>query len=171
MTTEYQLTREEEAYERLLEEKGEMLSKPARTVLGEANRAAYKECMVRSYCFQPQEYEEAMEKMRLAATDFTSQDRELLAEVVHAAKAASASIGPNDRTPIGHKVNRGDVHWYYRMVSVMVEEILQGETIRQNLEALWDRFVLTIKGLRMLVPRSVRWRSNWRKRDRETGQT
>jgi hypothetical protein len=171
MTTEYQLTREEEAYERLLDEKGEMLSEPARTVLGEATRAAYKECMVRSYCFQPQEYEEAMEKMRLAATEFTSQDRELLAELVHAAKAAYASIDPKDRTPIGHKVNRGDVHWYYRMVSAMVEEILQGETIRQNLETLWDRFVLAIKGLRMLVPRSVRWRSNWRKRDRETGQT
>jgi hypothetical protein len=41
----------------------------------------------------------------------------------------------------------------------LVEEILQGETIRQNLEALWDRFVLAIKGLRMLVPRSLRWRS------------
>jgi len=171
MTTEYQLTREEEAYERLLEEKGEMLSKPARTVLDEANLAAYKECMVRSYCFQPQEYEEAMEKMGLAATEFTSQDRELLAEVVHAAKAASASIGPNDRTPVGYELYRGDVPRYYSMVSNMVEEILLGETIRQNLEALWDRFVLAIKRLRMLVPRSVRWRSNWRKRGRETGQT
>ncbi len=153
MTTEYQPTREEEAYGRLFKEKKEMLSRAARAVLAEAEQAAYTECMVRSYSFQPEEYEEAMEKMHLAATELTSEDRELLAKLMHAAKAASASIDPNDRTPVGHKVDRGDVHWYYRMVSVMVEEILQGETVKQNLEALWDRFILAIKGLRMLVPR------------------
>jgi hypothetical protein len=127
MTTEYQ-TMQEEAYGRLLEEKQEMLSEPARTVLAEAEWAAYKECMVRSYCLQPQEYEEAMEKMRLAAAELTGHDCELLAELVHAAKAAAASIDPNDETLVGHKVHRGHVYWYYRMVSGMVEEILQGET-------------------------------------------
>ena len=59
MTTEHQTTPEEEAYQRLLDEVWETLSEPAQTVIEEAQSAAYATNMVHSYCFQPEEYEEA----------------------------------------------------------------------------------------------------------------
>jgi hypothetical protein len=124
MTTEHQTTREEEAYWRLLEEME--LSKAARTVLEEAQSAAYRANMVRSYCFQPEEYEEAMEKMRLAATKLSDRECERLAKLWRAALAAAASIDADDfETPAGRRVYSGDLHYYYRMVSGMVEQILQ----------------------------------------------
>ena len=112
MTTEYRSTREEEAYGRLLEETEGSLSGAARTVLGEAQSAAYKAYMVRSYCFQwHMEYDEAMDRMRLAAAELTDRDRELLAWLRHAALAAAASIDPDDETPAGHRVYLGALHW------------------------------------------------------------
>ncbi len=126
MTTECQMTPEEEAYGRILEEKEEMLSEVACNILAEAESVAYAEYMVRNYCFQPEEYDEAMEKMRLAAAKLTDWDRELLAELVRAAKAAAASIDPDDATPAGRGVYLGYFHHYYKMVSDMVEYTLQG---------------------------------------------
>jgi len=124
MTTEHQTTREEEAYWRLREEME--LSKAARTVLEEAQSAAYRANMVYSYCFQPEEHEEAMEKMRLAATKLTNRDPELLAQLWRAALAAAASIdADNFESPAGRRVYSGDLHWFYRMASSMVEKILQ----------------------------------------------
>jgi hypothetical protein len=128
MTTEYQSTPEEEAYGRLLDEKWQMLSGAARTVLSEAQSAAYADNLVRSYCFGPEDYGEAMEKMRLATAELAGQDREILVEIVGATRAAAASIDQEDRTPAGHKVDRGDVRWYYTMVSGMVEESIKDET-------------------------------------------
>jgi hypothetical protein len=124
MTTEYQLTRQEEAYRRLLEEKKEMLSWAARAVLAEATRAAYEANMMHNGGLQPEKYDEAMEKMHLAAAGLTGRDCELLAEFVKAGYLAALSIDSNDVRPAGYRVYGRDVHWYYRMVSGMVEEIV-----------------------------------------------
>lgn len=125
MTTEHQTTQLEEAYGQLLDRIWETLSEPARTILGEAQSAAYAENLVRSYCFQPVEYEEAMDRMRLAAVELSDHDPQLLAKVWRAALAAAASIDADDyETPAGHRVYSGNLHCYYRMLSGMVEEIL-----------------------------------------------
>ncbi len=67
-------TMEEKAYEGLLDQKLETLSEAARNILGEATTEAYKYNLVRSYAYQPQEYDEAMERMRFAATGITGRD-------------------------------------------------------------------------------------------------
>jgi hypothetical protein len=126
MTTEHQTTREEEAFEQLLEEAREMLSEPARTIFGEAQYTAYAGHMVNSFCLGQEEYEEAMEKMRLAATELTDREHKLLAKLWRAALAAATSIDSEDfETLTGHHVYSGDLHWYYRMLSGMIEDILQ----------------------------------------------
>ncbi len=126
MTPEHQATPEEEAYGRVLDETWEMFPGAARTIIGEAQSAAYAANMVRSYSFQPEEYEEAMEKMRLAAAELSDRECELLAKLWRAALAAAASIDSEDfETLAGYRVYSGDLHWYYRMLSGMVEEILQ----------------------------------------------
>jgi hypothetical protein len=132
MTTEHQTTPEEEAYGHLLDETWELLSEVARTILKEAQSVAYAEHMVRSYCLQVEEYEEAMEKMRLAAAGLTHEDRELLAKLVRAAISACASIDPFDYdTLTGHGVYGANLHWYYRSESGMVGDILY-EQISQS---------------------------------------
>jgi hypothetical protein len=135
VTTKHQRTREEEAYGQLLEEIWEKLSEPAHAVLGEAQSAAYAENMVRSYCFQPEEYEETLEKMRLAAAKLTEREHKLLANLWRAALAAAASIDSEDfETLAGYRVYRGDLHRYYRMLSGMVEDILE-EKMSEKREA------------------------------------
>jgi hypothetical protein len=147
MTTEHQTTREEEAYGRLLDEIWEKLSEPARAVIEEAQSAAYAANMVRSYCFQPEEYEEAMDKMRLATVGLTDGEHKLLAMFWRAALAAAASIDSEDfETLAGYRVYSGDLHWYYRMFSGMVEKILEEkrlaelrkEIVEQEPENIWD---------------------------------
>ena len=118
-------TPEEEAFRNLLEVHQQVLSGLALTILREADTAAYAHNLASNYSYQPEEYEEAMRKMRLAAAKLTAQDRDLLAEIVCAGKAAASSIDPNDETPAGYGVRGGDVHWYHSMASNMVEEILQ----------------------------------------------
>jgi hypothetical protein len=126
MTTKHQTTREEGAYRRLLDEIWEKLSEPARAVIEEAQSAAYAANMVRSYCFQPEECEEAMDKMRLATVGLTDGEHKLLAMFWRAGLAAAASIDSEDfETLAGYRVYSGNVHSYYRMLSRMVEEILQ----------------------------------------------
>jgi hypothetical protein len=85
------------------------------------------------------EYDETMDRMRLPAVELTDRDQELLAKAWRAALAAAASIDPSDcETIAGHRVYSGDVHWYYRLISRMVEEILsekgwsKGEDERQK---------------------------------------
>ena len=146
MTTEDHMTPEEEAYSRLIEEKGEVFSIAAQTVLSEAQWVAYALHLVSNYAFQPQEYEEAMQKMRLAANELTNHDGELLVKLWRAALAAGASIDPDDRTPIGWRVCKGDLHPYYRMLSSMIEDTLQEKeiaelrekTAKMKPEELWD---------------------------------
>ena len=139
MTIEHQATPEEEAYGRLLDEIWGMLSEPARAVLREAHSAAYAANMVHSYSFGPEEYEEAMQKMRYAAAELTDRELELLAKLWRAALAAAASIDPDDETVVGHKVDRGNLHRYYRMFSGMVEEILQEKKIAELHKEMAER--------------------------------
>ena len=147
MTREHQVTPEEEAYGQLLDETWEMLSEPAHTVIGEAQSAAYAANMVRSYCFQPEEYEQTMEKMRLTTAELSNRECELLAKLWRAALAAAASIDSEDfETLAGYRVYSGDLHWYYRMFSGMVEKILEEkrlaelrkEIVEQEPENIWD---------------------------------
>ena len=125
MTTEHQTTPEEEAYERLLEEKWEMLSGAARNLVNEALSAAYIHHLIRNAIFDPADYEEAMEKMHCAATKITGEDLELLARLWRLALAAAASIDPHDSTLAGFRVDAADFHGYYRMLSGMVEEVVE----------------------------------------------
>src|SRR5829696_9054872 len=138
MTPEHQATPEEEAYGNLLHETSEKLSEPARAVIEEAQSAAYGAQMVRNYCFQPEEYDEAMEKMRVAAVELSDRECELLAKIWRAALAAAASIDPSDERLVGYKVDGGDLHWYYRMLSSMVEKILQEKIAEQEPDNIWD---------------------------------
>jgi hypothetical protein len=132
MTNEHLTTREEKAYWRLFEDKDGELSDAARNVLMEADIAAYAANMVRSYCFQPMEYEEAMEKMRLVANELTDRECEPLAKLWRAALAAAASVDPEDfETYAGYRVYRGDLHWFYRMLSGMIERTLQDRRIEK----------------------------------------
>src|SRR5215218_498665 len=125
MRAKYQPTPEEEACRRFYEDSKEILSEAARTIFAAAEAEAYAFCLCRNYAYQPFEYDDAMDKMRLAATQITSRDRELLAKLWRSALAAAASIDPDDETPAGFRVVRGDLHRYYRMASGMVEKILQ----------------------------------------------
>jgi hypothetical protein len=122
---EVKKTPEEEALGELGALNEEVLSKAARTLLREAYIASYAENLVHNYCFGPEEYEEAIQKMRLEATRLTDRDREHLAKIVRAGKAAASSIDPDDQTPAGYKVCRRDVRWYYEMMSYMVDDVLQ----------------------------------------------
>jgi len=125
MTTEHQRTPEEKAYSRFLEEKVDMLSGAARTVLNEADLASYTDNLVHNVSFDPVEYEEAMEKMRLAATEITNRDLELLWRLWRLALAAAASIDPRDRTPAGVRYDAGDLHYFYSVLSGMVREVVK----------------------------------------------
>ena len=99
--------------------------------------AAYAEFMVYSYCFQPQEFEEAMERMVLAVAETTEGDRELLKEFVRRALTASASVDRFDTdTIVGHRVYRYDLHYYYGMVAHMVTETLHEWRRRERLAEL-----------------------------------
>jgi hypothetical protein len=103
----------------------EAFSGAARTILMEADDTADAAWLWHTYIFQGEEYDEAMEKMRLAATELTDLDRELLAQIVSANKDAASSIDPNDITPAGRRVSRGDYHGYYSMFAGMVDEVLK----------------------------------------------
>jgi hypothetical protein len=132
MTTEHQPTPEEEAYGQLLDETWELFSGAARTVIREAQSAAYAANMVRSYCFQPEENDEAMEKLRLSAAKLTDRECKQLAELWRAALAAAASIDSEDFEALaGYRVYSGNLHRYYRMVSSMVEKTLQEKKLAE----------------------------------------
>ncbi len=129
-------TPEEEAYDRLLDETKEILSLAAHTILEEAKTEAYKLILCHNYAYQLNEYDEAMDKMRLAAAKLTDQDCKLLAKLWRAALAAAASIDPDDRTPAGYRVGRGDYHRFYRMVSRMVEKTLRDKEFAELREKI-----------------------------------
>ena len=132
MKTEYQPTPEEEAYRRFFEANKEILSEAARTIFAAAEAEAYKFCLCRNYAYQPFEYDEAMDKMHLAATQITGRDRELFAKLWRSALAAASSVDPDDETPAGFRIVRGDLHRFNRMASGMVEEILQEKRFAES---------------------------------------
>ena len=140
MTTEHQLTPEEEAFDRLLDEKRPLLSDNARELLGLALDEAYKINLVSSYSYQPLEYFMGMEDMVRLAGELGDQEREFSAEVGCAATAAAAALDPEDKRPAGYRVCIGDVHRYFDMVSGMIEEALEPKTDREREEVrvgLW----------------------------------
>lgn len=118
-------TPEEEAYGKLLCEKRKTLSKAAHNLLLEAHHAAYAETLVYNYLLSNEEYDEAVEKMGLAATELTDKDREALVKIAHAGMLAARSIDPDDFRPVGYKVEQGDYHYYYSMVSNMIKRTLR----------------------------------------------
>ena len=79
MTEDRLVTPEEEAFGHLMEVNKELLSAADRTILEEASSASYAHSLASNYSFQPEEYEEAMGKMRLAAAELTDRDRKLFA--------------------------------------------------------------------------------------------
>ncbi len=124
MKNAYRKTPEEKAYGRLLDDSEEVLSESARTVLEKAHATAYAGNLVRNYCLQPEEYDEAMAEMRRAAAELTDRECKLLARIWRTALAAAASIDPDDHTHIGYGVYLVDLHHYYRVASGMVEDTL-----------------------------------------------
>jgi hypothetical protein len=131
MTTVHQATQQEKVYEQFRDEYWEVLSEQARILIGWAETTADAVHLTRNYSFQwPEEYDEAMNRMRLAAAILTERDQELLAKLWRLALAAAASIDPHDfPTPAGYRVSRGDFHDYYKMVSGMVESVLREKNI------------------------------------------
>jgi hypothetical protein len=143
MTTEHQRTPEEEAFDRILDEKWTLLSEHARELIGLALHEAYKYNLIRSYAYQPFEYFMGMEDMVRLAGELTGDEREILAEVGRAAGATAATIDPEDERPAGYKVCRGDVHDYYAMAASMIEEALKPETDMEREDArvrLWEDY-------------------------------
>ena len=106
MTTEYRKTREEEAFEKLLDEKRDLLSGDALELVGTAQYEAYKYNLIKNYAYQPFEYFMGMEDMVRLSGELTGQERKIIAAVGRAATAAAAAIGPEDERPAGHKVCR-----------------------------------------------------------------
>lgn len=125
MTTKHQMTREERAFHHRFREQSDSLSRAAHRLLEEASEAASRRCMADSYSYQDVEYEMALENMRLAATEPTDLDCEGLTKLWRYALAAAASMDHYDyETVVGRHVYPADLYSYYRMVSVMVEEVL-----------------------------------------------
>ena len=125
-TQEVKITPEEQALGKLWEETKGVLSEAARNLVSEAHTASYALYLACSLSYGPEDCEEAVQKMSLEATRLTDSDREHLAKIVRAGEAAASSIDPDDQTPAGHKVWRGDVHCYYQMMSALVDDALDG---------------------------------------------
>ena len=143
MTTEYRKTREEEAFERLLDEKRDLLSEDALELVGTAQDEAYKYNLVRTYSCQPFEYFMGMEDMVRLSGELSYQEREIIVAVGGAAAVAAAAIDPEDQRLAGYRVYGGDVHDYYEMVSGMIEKALEPKTEHERVEArvgLWVEY-------------------------------
>ena len=126
LTTKDQMTQAEQALGRTLDKVAPKLSEPAHDLLSEARGASYAAWLEPGSPLQPEEYEETEKKLCSAAARLTDQDRELLAEVARAHKAASDSIDPDMATYHGHRVIRDHNHGYYKMVYGLIEDILGG---------------------------------------------
>jgi hypothetical protein len=131
MTTVHQTTQEEKAYIQFREDYWEGLSEPARTLIGVAQDVASTEHLD-NFLLQPEQHDEAMEEMCLAAAGLSDREYELLAKLWRVALAAAASIYPDDFWPFtGYRTDRGDLHYYYRTVSGMIETILEEKIIAE----------------------------------------
>ena len=126
MTTKDQMTQAEESLQRILDRVAPKLSEPAHDLLSEARGASYAAWLEPGSPLQPEEYEETEKKLCSAAAKVTDQDRELLAEVALAHKAASDSIDPDVATYHGYRVIRNHYHGYYNVVYGLIEDTLGG---------------------------------------------
>ena len=100
--------------------------------------------LCRNYAFRPEEFFIADHNMLYLAYALTERDREVLAEVVRAAKAASDSLDEDDfETPVGFRIFVGHLHGYYAAIASMVEMALK-PTDRYEIWAeqfeLWREF-------------------------------
>lgn len=145
MNNEYQVTPEAKAFRRLVSEHWESLSDPARTVLEEAHLTAHLYYMVSTYNFEvPGKFDRAIDRMHHAAAMITDREHKVLVEVWRAALTAAASVDPEDfETLVGRRAYAADLHGYYRMLSSMVETVLQekrsAELEKAFLEELAER--------------------------------
>lgn len=130
--SEHSKTPAEEPFDGLIDESWNALSESARCVIKEAHLAADTPHLVSNVCFQPEEYEEAEEKMRLAAADVTDQECELLMELARRAIAAASVDLFDEDTLVGYGTYRRDLHKYYRMVSDMIEDTLYDKWRRER---------------------------------------
>lgn len=126
MTTKDQMTQAEEALGRILEKVATQLSEAAHDLLSVATGESYAAWLSPSSPLQQGEHEENMKKLCSAAAKLTDQDRELLAEVARAYKAASDSIDPDVATYHGYRVIRNHSHGYYKLVYKLIEDTLGG---------------------------------------------
>ena len=125
MTTKHQKTPQESTFYQLVDEGWESLSEAAQDVVGQALLIAYKEYLIDSRIYVPQEdKDEHMKEMRRAAAELTEHDCEGLTKIWRSALAAAASIDPYDyETLVGLREHPADLYGCYRMVSSKVEEV------------------------------------------------
>ncbi len=133
---EYRETPEEEAYWRHLDENWAKISESARTVVRTAHQTAGAEHLVRNEVLGKEEYDEIITYMRRAAAELTDWECKLLAKLSRAALASSLSIHPDDETPAGFRIVRGDDHYFFEMVSDMVEDTLRGKGMEEGRKAV-----------------------------------
>lgn len=128
----------------LVDEKRDELSKAARGLVGIADDCSHLSHLCRNYAFQPEEFFIADHNMLYLAYALTERDREVLAEVARAAKAASDSLDEDDHeTPAGFRVSVASLHGYYASVAWMVEMALKPSDrheIRSAQFELWRKF-------------------------------
>ncbi len=135
MKYEYRESPEEEAYWRLLDENWEKMSESSRRAVRTAHMTAEAEHRVRNFILSEDECDEALSAMRWAAAESTDWECKLLAKLSRVALACAASIDPDDETPVGFRVERRDDHYFYGMVSDMVERALRGKWVVENRKA------------------------------------
>jgi len=123
--TKYVETVEEKAFSALLDEKRDEISKAARGLVELAVGCSYVHNLFRNYAFQSEEFYVAEHNMLHLTYALTEHDREALAEVAQAAKAASDSLDRGDsETSAGFRICIADLH-YYAMTSGMIEDALK----------------------------------------------
>jgi hypothetical protein len=142
--TKYVETTEEKAFDALLDEKRDEISEAARGLVELAAGCSYDHNLCRNYAFQPEEFYVAEHNMLHLAYALTEHDREALADVAQAAKAASDSLDRSDsETSAGFRICIADLHYYYAMTSGMIEDALK-PTDRREIDsaqfALWREY-------------------------------
>jgi hypothetical protein len=126
MTTEHKTTSEQRAFGNLSTEKRGKVTKAASELYGIAAVAAYGCYLIPGYSFQPEQFYTADHNMLHLANALTEHDREVLAEVAQAARAASDSLDKHDyETPAGFRIYVADLYWYYATIADMVEKALK----------------------------------------------
>jgi hypothetical protein len=127
MSAERHITRKENDARLRTEEAGEVLSRAANLTVVDARKAAYAADAAQDLNFSPEEYDRAVEKMRLAAAELTDRERVLLARLWRAVLATAASMNTFTERSLSayYEARQEEYHRYHRVLSGMVEETLQ----------------------------------------------